>query len=99
MSEKCFGFVAGYDTKPTCQIAALLEAQGFQMNQAITFLSDGGVNVRDLQLYLILQRDFIRVGSGALAVVSDAIDRRDNSHLANMPGAPAPSGHQTPAAG
>jgi len=30
----------------------LLKAQGLQMNQTITFLSDGGDTVRDLQLYL-----------------------------------------------
>ncbi len=49
---KCFGFVTSYDTKPKRRLAELLKAQGLQMNQAITFLSDGGDNVRDLQLYL-----------------------------------------------
>jgi hypothetical protein len=49
---KCFGFVTSYDTKPKRRQAELLKAQGLQMNQAITFLSDGGDNVRDLQLYL-----------------------------------------------
>jgi len=29
-----------------------LQAQGFQLNQNITFLSDGGDTVRDLQRYL-----------------------------------------------
>jgi len=51
-SAKCFGFVTSYDTKPKRRLAELLKAQGLQMNQAITFLSDGGDNVRDLQLYL-----------------------------------------------
>jgi hypothetical protein len=51
-NAKCFGFVTSYDTKPKRRLAELLKAQGFQMNQAITFLSDGGDNVRDLQLYL-----------------------------------------------
>jgi hypothetical protein len=51
-AAKCFGFVTSYDTKPKCQLAELLKTQGLQMNQAITFLSDGGDNVRDLQLYL-----------------------------------------------
>jgi hypothetical protein len=49
---KSFGFVTSYDTKPKRRLAELLKAQGLQMNQAITFLSDGGDNVRDLQLYL-----------------------------------------------
>jgi hypothetical protein len=49
---KCFGFVTSYDTKPKRRLAELLKAQGLQMNQAITFLSDGGDTVRDLQLYL-----------------------------------------------
>jgi hypothetical protein len=49
---KCFGFVTSYDTKPKRRLAGLLKTQGLQMNQAITFLSDGGDDVRDLQLYL-----------------------------------------------
>jgi hypothetical protein len=49
---KCFGFVTSYDTKPKRRLAELLKTQGLQMNQSITFLSDGGDNVRDLQLYL-----------------------------------------------
>jgi hypothetical protein len=51
-AAKCFGFVTDYDTKPKRRLAELLKTQGLQMNQAITFLSDGGDNVRDLQLYL-----------------------------------------------
>jgi len=48
-SAKCFGFVTSCDTKPKRRLAELLKAHGLQMNQAITFLSDGGDNVRDLQ--------------------------------------------------
>ncbi len=51
-AAKCFGFVTDYDTKPKRRLAEVLKAQGLQMNQAITFLSDGGDNVRDLQFYL-----------------------------------------------
>src|SRR6266498_4181552 len=51
-AAKCFGFVTDYDTKTKRRLAELLKAQGLQMNQAITFLSDGGDTVRDLQLYL-----------------------------------------------
>jgi hypothetical protein len=32
-------------------VDATLKAQGLQMNQQLTFLSDGGDTVRDLQLY------------------------------------------------
>lgn len=49
---KRFGFVNGYDQKPKRRLFELLKAQGLQMNQAITFLSDGGDTVRNLQLYL-----------------------------------------------
>ena len=44
--------MSDYDTKPKRRLAELLKTQGLQMNQAITFLSDGGDNVRDLQFYL-----------------------------------------------
>jgi hypothetical protein len=49
---KCFGFVNTYDTKPRRRVFETLKAQGLQMNQSITFLSDGGDTVRDLQFYL-----------------------------------------------
>jgi hypothetical protein len=57
--DKCFGFVTDYDTKPKRRLAELLKAQGLQMNQAITFLSDGGDNVRDLQFYLSPQAEYL----------------------------------------
>ncbi len=50
--KKSFGFVNGYDQKPKRRLFETLKAQGLQMNQNITFLSDGGDTVRDLQLYL-----------------------------------------------
>jgi hypothetical protein len=50
--KKCFGFVNGYDQKPKRRLFETLKSQGLQMNQDITFLSDGGDTVRDLQLYL-----------------------------------------------
>jgi hypothetical protein len=43
-----FGLVSGYDTKPRRRLFEVLLAQGLQMNQAITFLTDGGDTVRDL---------------------------------------------------
>ena len=50
--KKSFGFVNGYDQKPKRRLFETLKAQGLQMNQNITFLSDGGDTVRNLQLYL-----------------------------------------------
>jgi hypothetical protein len=50
--KKCFSFVNGYDQKPKRRLFQMLKAQGLQMNQTITFLSDGGDTVRDLPLYL-----------------------------------------------
>ena len=50
--KKSFGFVNGYDQKPKRRLFEVLKSQGLQVNQNITFLSDGGDTVRDLQLYL-----------------------------------------------
>ena len=49
---KTFGFVHKYDEKPKRRIFDLLESQGLQMNQEITFISDGGDTVRNLQFYM-----------------------------------------------
>jgi hypothetical protein len=46
---KCFGFVQTDDTKPK---RGLLISPGMQANQAVTFRTDGGDEVRDLPLYL-----------------------------------------------
>ena len=51
-SSKCFGFVQTLDEKPKRRLFEVLKSQGHQMNQQITFLSDGGNTVRNLQLYL-----------------------------------------------
>lgn len=56
---KRFGFVTQVDTKPKRRLHDTLKKQGLQMNQAITFLSDGGDNVRDLQLYLSPQAEHL----------------------------------------
>jgi len=49
---KCFGYVQTYDTKPKRRLLDLLVSQGMQANQAVTFLTDGGDDVRDLPRYL-----------------------------------------------
>lgn len=48
---KCFAYVSG-DERPKRRLYDLLKSQGLQNNQSITFLSDGGENVRNLQLHL-----------------------------------------------
>lgn len=50
--DKCFGFVNIYDKKPRRRIFEVLNSQGMQNNQQVTFMSDGGDTVRDLQFYL-----------------------------------------------
>jgi hypothetical protein len=47
-----FGFVTNHDQKPKRRLYEMLRAQGLQTNQAITFLSDGGATVRNLQYYM-----------------------------------------------
>ncbi len=50
--SKCFGFVQTYDTKPKRRLFDLLAAQGLAANQAVTFITDGGDDIRDQPLYL-----------------------------------------------
>jgi hypothetical protein len=50
--SKRFGYVSTYDTKPKRRLYEMLKEQGLQMNQAITFLTDGGDTVRELPFYL-----------------------------------------------
>jgi hypothetical protein len=58
-TSKCFGLVNSYDEKPKRRLFEVLQSQGMQMNQQITFLSDGGDTVRDLQLYLNPQAEHL----------------------------------------
>lgn len=46
---KRFGGVYCYDTKPQRRIFEVLKSQGMQMNQQVTFLSDGDDKIRELQ--------------------------------------------------
>lgn len=50
--SKCFAFVQKIDTKPKRRLFEVLRGQGMQANQAVTFFTDGGEDVRDLPLYL-----------------------------------------------
>jgi hypothetical protein len=58
-TSKCFGLVNRYDEKPKRRLFEVLKSQDMQMNQEITFLSDGGDTVRDLQLYLDSQAEYL----------------------------------------
>ncbi|MGE5659575.1 MAG: ISKra4 family transposase [Actinomycetota bacterium] len=51
-TSKRFGMVYSYDTKPQRRVFEVLKSQGMQMNQQVTFLSDGEETIRDLQYYL-----------------------------------------------
>lgn len=57
--SKRFAFVQTYDEKPKRRLFETLKSHGMQMNQAITFLSDGGDDVRELQYYLNPQAEHI----------------------------------------
>ena len=56
---KCFAFVQTFDHKPKRRLFELLKNQGMQANQQIVFLSDGGEDVRNLQLYLNPQAEHL----------------------------------------
>jgi hypothetical protein len=58
-TSKCFGLVNSCDEKPKRRLFEVLKSQGMQMNQQITFLSDGGDTVRNLQLYLNPQAEHL----------------------------------------
>ncbi len=58
-ASKCFAFVSRYDKKPKRRLFEVLKSQGMQMNQQVTFLSDGADNVRSLQCYLNPQAEHI----------------------------------------
>jgi hypothetical protein len=57
--NKRFGFVTTYDEKPKRRLYEMLKSMGLQMNQRVTFLSDGGESVHDLQLYLSPEAEHI----------------------------------------
>jgi hypothetical protein len=54
-----FGSVVNYDSKPKRRLYEVLRDQGLQMNQQITFLSDGGDTVQDLQSYFSFNSEHI----------------------------------------
>ena len=55
----CFGYVQTYDTKPKRRLFELLKAQGMAANQQVTFLTDGGEDIRDIPCYLNAQAEHL----------------------------------------
>jgi hypothetical protein len=58
-SARCFSYVQTYDKKPKRRLFEVLASQGMQANQQITFLTDGGEDIRDLPLYLNPQAEHL----------------------------------------
>jgi len=58
-SSKRFGFVQTLDPKPKRRLFEVLTSQRIQLNQQITFLSDGSDTVRELQLYMSPEAEHI----------------------------------------
>jgi hypothetical protein len=56
---KCFGGVTSYDQKSKRRLFEVLKSQGMQPHQQVTFLSNGGDTVRELQLYLNPQAEHL----------------------------------------
>jgi hypothetical protein len=85
---KCFGFVQTYDTKPKPRLFDVLKSQGMQMNQQVTFLTDGGEDVRDLPLYLNPQAEHlidwfhIAMRLTVISQTAKGLRSRDNPELA-----------------
>jgi hypothetical protein len=58
-SSKCFALVRSVDKKPKRRLFELLQTQGMQANQRVTFFSDGGDTVRQLPTFLHPTADHI----------------------------------------
>ena len=53
LSGRCFAWVQTYDEKPKRRLFELLKSQGMQPNQQVDFLSDGGEDLRNVQLGVV----------------------------------------------
>jgi hypothetical protein len=51
LSSRRFAWVQIYDEKPKRRLFEVLQSQGMQPNQQVEFISDGGEDVRNVQLY------------------------------------------------
>jgi hypothetical protein len=90
MTSKCFGLVQTYDTKPKRRLFEVLKRQGMAMNQQVTFLTDGGEDVRDLPLYLNPQAEqyldwfHVTMRITVMMQMSKSLRSRDNPDLATQ---------------
>jgi hypothetical protein len=50
--SKCLAFVQTYEEKPKRRLFELLKSQNIQMNQPVTFFTDGGEDIRELPQFL-----------------------------------------------
>ena len=57
--SRCFGYVQTYDSKPKRRLFEVLASQGMQPNQQVTFLTDGGEDIRDLPRHLNPQAEHL----------------------------------------
>ena len=55
----CFGYVPTYDTKPKRRLYEVLTSHGVAANQQVTFLTDGGEDIRELPCYLNPQAEHL----------------------------------------
>src|SRR5450759_3052991 len=55
----CFGYVPTYDTKPKRRLYEVLTSHGMAANQQVTFLTDGGEDIRELPCYLNPQAEHL----------------------------------------
>jgi len=89
---KCLAFVQTYDQKPKRRLFELLKSQNMQMNQQITFLTDGGEDIRDLPQFINPEAEHILdwfhiamrlTGMGQLAkgLATKSLSREDDGEL------------------
>jgi len=60
-TSKSFGFSYCYDNKPKRRILEVLKSLGMQMNQQVTFISDGDEKIRELAFCLNPNSEQIRL--------------------------------------
>jgi hypothetical protein len=90
--SKCFGFVQTYDTKPKRRLFEVLASQGMAANQAVTFITDGGEDIRSLPPYLNAEAehllDWFHVTMRLTVMANMAKSLRSRSPDPDLPPAP-----------
>lgn len=74
------GLVHGYDCKPKRRLFDVLKSQGLQPNQDVTFLTDGGEEIRALTELVTPESEHVRENTidraGGISLAMDAACRR-----------------------